>query len=64
MKSGIQNTKLDFDADELNLISLAQEYSDPDIARTLLESLRWPNGVICPHCKNGPDGKPISKLTP
>ena len=30
-----------FDADELNLISLAQEYSDEDKARELLERLRW-----------------------
>ena len=34
--------KDEFDADELNLISLAQEYSDNDKARELLESLRWP----------------------
>jgi len=44
-----------FDADDLNLISLAQEYADEDKARELLERLRWPNGAICPHCKN--DGK-------
>jgi transposase-like protein len=50
--------------DELNLISLAQEYSDEDKARALLESLVWPNGKpVCPHCRN--DGaKAIYKLTP
>jgi hypothetical protein len=36
--------------DELNLITLAQEYSDEDQARGLLESLLWPDGAICPHC--------------
>jgi transposase-like protein len=41
----------EFDADDLNLISLAQEYSDEDKARELLEKLLWPKGVICPHCK-------------
>jgi transposase-like protein len=41
----------EFDAEELNLITLAQEYSDEDKARGLLESLRWPNGPVCPHCK-------------
>ena len=37
--------------DELNLISLAQEYSDNDKARELLESMLWPHGAYCPHCK-------------
>lgn len=59
-------TKLpEFDADELNLITLAQDYSDKDKARELLESLRWPNGPVCPHCQNtGNEKKGISKLTP
>jgi transposase-like protein len=38
--------------DELNLVTLAQEYADEDKARGLLESLLWPNGAVCPHCKN------------
>ena len=50
-----------FDADELNLIALAQEYADEDKARALMESLRWPNGIVCPHCRNKGE-KPISKL--
>ena len=37
--------------DELNLITLAQRYSDDDKARELLESLFWPHGAYCPHCK-------------
>src|SRR6266481_8542475 len=53
----------EFDAEELNLITLAQEYSDNDKARTLLESLRWTSGPVCPHCKNQTD-KPIYSLTP
>jgi transposase-like protein len=52
------NTK--FDAEELNLIKLAQEYSDEDKARELLETLRWPEGPVCPHCK----AKEPYKLTP
>src|SRR5437763_8065398 len=56
----IQNN---FEADELNLIKLAQEYSDPDKARALLESLLWPNGPTCPHCKNAKE-KPIYQLVP
>src|SRR5882724_5630148 len=48
---------------ELNLITLAQQYSDDDKARRLLESLLWPNGAICPHCKNHKE-KPIYKLQP
>src|SRR5256885_10844334 len=43
--------KTGFDAEELNLINLAREYSDEDRARGLLETLRWPNGPTCPHCE-------------
>jgi transposase-like protein len=51
--------------DDLTLISLAQEYSDEDKARGLLESLYWPNGPVCPHCKNtGTTAKGIVPLTP
>ena len=35
---------------DINLIELAQRYSDEDTARDLLESIRWPNGTACPHC--------------
>lgn len=57
-------TQPEFDAEEINLITLAQDYSDEDKARELLERLRWPNGAICPHCKNDGATKPNSKLTP
>ena len=44
--------KTKFDADDLNLITLAQEYSNEKKARRLFESMRWPGGKpICPHCK-------------
>ncbi len=51
------------EADEINLISLAANYSDEDTARALLEKMRWPDGPVCPHCKNDSTGKPISALT-
>jgi transposase-like protein len=56
--------KSKFDADDLNLISLAKKYSNEGKARKLFEQLRWAGGKpICPHCQN--DGaKTISKLTP
>lgn len=37
--------------EELNLVTLAKDYSDDNTARALLEKLRWPEGPICPHCK-------------
>ena len=49
--------------DELNLITLAQQYSDEDKARGLLETMLWPNGPVCPHCRNHTE-KPIYKLEP
>jgi transposase-like protein len=48
------------DADELNLIELAQNYSEDTKARELLEALLWPDGPVCPHCKC----KHVHKLTP
>lgn len=61
MKTTIKD---EFEPDELTLISLAQEYSDDDKARELLERLRWPHGAVCPHCKNDGKTKPNSALTP
>src|SRR5579863_7939803 len=36
--------------EELNLASLAKHFSDEDKARAFLETQRWPEGPICPHC--------------
>jgi transposase-like protein len=52
--------KIEFDKDDLNLIELAQQYSEESKARALLESLLWPNGPICQHCKCDD----VYKLTP
>jgi transposase-like protein len=49
--------------DELNLVTLAQQYSDEGKARELLESLLWPDGPVCPHCKNHKE-KAIYRLQP
>jgi transposase-like protein len=51
----------EFDADDLNLITLAQDYQDEDKARTLFESWRWPKGPVCPHCKHDEVYKLTSK---
>ncbi|MGB7746367.1 MAG: IS1595 family transposase [Verrucomicrobiia bacterium] len=62
MKNDIETAKDEFDADDLNLISLAQEYSDEDKARELFESWRWPGGKpICPRCKFDESYKITSK---
>lgn len=47
--------------EELNLVTLAMEYSNEDKAWALFESIRWPDGPVCPHCQNHTD-KPIYKL--
>jgi len=42
-----------FDADELNLVKLSNQYSSEAKARKLFERMRWPGGhPICPHCKH------------
>lgn len=33
-----------------NISQLAPYLADEDKARSLFESLRWPNGPVCPHC--------------
>jgi transposase-like protein len=48
-------------ADESGLAQLAEVYGDEPKARQLLESLRWPDGPVCPHCQNAGQ-KRISKL--
>jgi transposase-like protein len=34
----------------MNLNDLAKHYTDEDKARAFVERLRWPDGVVCPHC--------------
>jgi transposase-like protein len=51
------------ESDEITLKKLAQEYASEDKARELLESMLWPNGPVCPHCKNATD-KPLYKIKP
>lgn len=29
---------------------LGKHFADPDLARQMLERMRWPNGPACPHC--------------
>ena len=35
---------------ELNLTTLMPPFSDEEKARKFLESKRWPDGCVCPHC--------------
>jgi transposase-like protein len=35
---------------ELNLVNLAQHFSNEDAAREFIEKLRWPDGPVCPQC--------------
>ncbi len=37
---------------ELNFSIIAKQYSDEESAYKILESIRWENGIVCPHCKN------------
>jgi len=37
-------------ADEINLSTLAKQYSDEEEAYKLVERIRWPHGPVCPHC--------------
>jgi transposase-like protein len=35
----------------MNLSEMIQDFADESKCRAYLESLRWPKGVTCPHCK-------------
>jgi len=37
---------------ELNSSIIGKQYSNEEEAYKELESIRWENGVVCPHCKN------------
>jgi transposase-like protein len=39
----------------INLCSLAKHFSNEDSAYKLVESMRWANGPVCPHC--GDEGR-------
>jgi len=54
---------LQMTADDSVLTELVRACADEGTAREFLESWRWPNGPVCPHCQNAGD-KRISKLEP
>ena len=44
-----KNSPTETDAD-LNLCAFAGQFTSEDAARAFIESRRWPNGPVCPHC--------------
>jgi transposase-like protein len=48
---------------ELTLDQINQRFASDETARAYWESIHWPNGPVCPHCKNA-DAKRIYKVTP
>ncbi len=42
---------------EMTLDKLNEHFNTEEAARKYLESILWPNGVICPHCKNNDQSK-------
>jgi transposase-like protein len=48
---------------DMTLIQLFDRFGTDEKARKHLESIYWPHGAVCPHCKNHKD-KPIYKLEP
>jgi len=42
---------------DLTLMELLKKYGSDEKARSFLESIRWPNGAICPRCKTKQDHK-------
>jgi transposase-like protein/DNA-directed RNA polymerase subunit RPC12/RpoP len=48
---------------ELTLDQINQRFATDETARAYWESIHWPKGPVCPHCKNA-DAKRIWKVTP
>jgi len=46
----------------LTLMAVMSRFSTEEAALAYFESVRWPNGPVCPHCGNG-DNERIYKLT-
>src|SRR6266478_3520439 len=38
--------------DEMNLVELIKDFADESKCRAYLEALRWPDGIVCPHCQS------------
>ena len=38
--------------EDLTLDEIQSRFSTDSAARAYLEEIRWPNGVVCPHCQN------------
>lgn len=42
---------------EMTLSQVMQHFNTDEKAREYLEGIRWPNGTVCPHCKNNDQTK-------
>lgn len=47
-------------ADTINLVEIARRFPDDATARRFLESVRWPDGPVCPHCGSVGRSSPIA----
>jgi transposase-like protein len=47
--------------DDLTLDQIMQRFASDEDARAYWESIHWPNGAVCPHCKNS-EQKSIWKI--
>src|SRR3984957_5041022 len=63
--SGMETNKMSAEKtpNDLTLDEINQRFSTDSAAREYIESVWWPNGPVCPHCKNH-DQKKIWKATP
>jgi transposase-like protein len=49
--------------DDLTLMEIMRRFGTDETAREYLESIRWPDGPVCPHCRNA-DAKHMWKIQP
>jgi len=57
-----KKTNIKSAASDLTLMQIMHRFSTEEAARDYFEALRWPSGLVCPHCGNC-DGARIWKVT-
>jgi len=40
------------DDKNMNLVELIKDFADESKCRAYIEALRWPDGIVCPHCQS------------
>lgn len=57
LEDGFMSKSLLPTPDDLTLDKIQERFNTDETAREYLESIRWPDGPVCPHCQNSNSAK-------